>query len=146
MSCSACSAHIENKVNSLDSAKASVNLLSNSMTVEYDESILNTEDIIHAVTSIGYGAEIHTDNTKTSFCIISMNFSPVSDAGYCVNYIFSIENTLVVFDSHRIRQQVYACFSRVKTINLVFNVCATSRTRHSVYIKFCFYIYSSYTT
>ncbi len=65
MSCSACSAHIENKVNSLDSATASVNLLSNSMTVEYDESILNTEDIIHAVTSIGYGAEIHTDNTKT---------------------------------------------------------------------------------
>lgn len=65
MSCSACSAHIENKVNSLDSAKASVNLLSNSMTVEYNESILNTEDIIHAVTSIGYGAAIHTDNTKT---------------------------------------------------------------------------------
>lgn len=62
MSCSACSAHIENKVNSLDSACANVNLLSNSMTVEYDQNILSEDDIINAVKSVGYGATAHSDN------------------------------------------------------------------------------------
>lgn len=62
MSCSACSAHIENKVNSLSGARANVNLLSNSMTVEYDENLLSSDDIINAVKSIGYGANIHNEN------------------------------------------------------------------------------------
>ena len=36
--------------------KADVNLLSNTMNVEYDGSVLNDEDIIAAVTHCGYGA------------------------------------------------------------------------------------------
>ncbi len=66
MSCSACSAHVENKVNSLDSACANVNLLSNSMMVEYDEKVLNSDDIIDAVKSIGYGAKIHDDTKEAN--------------------------------------------------------------------------------
>ena len=37
-------------------AAVNVNLLQNSMTVEYDEAVLKTDDIIHAVESGGYGA------------------------------------------------------------------------------------------
>ncbi len=63
MSCSACSAHIEKKVNSLDGVSCTVNLLQNSMVAEFDESKANIEAIISAVDSIGYGAKTH-DNTS----------------------------------------------------------------------------------
>lgn len=57
MTCSACSAHVEKSVCRLDGVAAvNVNLLQNNMTVEYDEAVLGTEDIIHAVESGGYGA------------------------------------------------------------------------------------------
>lgn len=57
MTCSACSAHVEKSVCRLEGiAAVNVNLLQNSMTVEYDEAVLKTDDIIHAVESGGYGA------------------------------------------------------------------------------------------
>lgn len=57
MTCSACSAHVEKSVCKLEGiAAVNVNLLQNSMTVEYDEAVLKTDDIIHAVESGGYGA------------------------------------------------------------------------------------------
>ena len=40
---------------------ANVNLLSNSMEVEYDEQTLNNELIIKTVIDAGYGAKVHTD-------------------------------------------------------------------------------------
>lgn len=61
MSCSACSAHIENRVNKIDGVKASVNLLSNSMVAQFDDSIVSEEDIINAVVEVGYKAKVHED-------------------------------------------------------------------------------------
>ncbi len=59
MTCSACSAHVEKAVNRLEGVKtASVNLLANSMTAEYDEGVLSAEDIIQAVIQSGYGASL----------------------------------------------------------------------------------------
>ena len=59
MTCSACSAHVEKAVNRLEGVKAaSVNLLANSMSAEYDESVLSPEDIISAVIQSGYGASL----------------------------------------------------------------------------------------
>ena len=59
MTCSACSAHVEKAVNKLEGVKAaSVNLLANSMTAEFDESIISPEDIIAAVVQSGYGASL----------------------------------------------------------------------------------------
>lgn len=60
MSCSACSAHIEKKVNSINGVTCSVNLLQNSMVVNMSEGI-TTDEIINAVESIGYGAKVHED-------------------------------------------------------------------------------------
>ncbi|MBR4934616.1 MAG: heavy metal translocating P-type ATPase [Anaerotignum sp.] len=66
MTCSACSAHVEKAVNKLDGiTNVSVNLLQNSMVVEYDEASLTTDDIINAVKSGGYGASLQGVN-KTS--------------------------------------------------------------------------------
>ncbi len=59
MSCSACSAAVERAVLKLDGIKkAEVNLLANSMTVQFDENIVSEKDIINAVISAGYKAEI----------------------------------------------------------------------------------------
>lgn len=57
MTCSACSARIEKSINKTDGIiEANVNLLSNSMTVKYDESVLTEGDIIKVVQDTGYGA------------------------------------------------------------------------------------------
>ena len=65
MTCSACSSRVEKCVQKLDGIKdVSVNLLTNSMQVEFDENALNDENIIDAVTSAGYGATVQGENTN----------------------------------------------------------------------------------
>ena len=65
MSCSACSARIQNTVSKLDGVgKAEVNLLTNSMHVEYDEKKITADDIINKVVSIGYGASLKNSAQK----------------------------------------------------------------------------------
>ena len=57
MSCAACSAAVERAVNKLDGVDAAqVNLLANSMQVEYDEAAVTEADICAAVEKAGYGA------------------------------------------------------------------------------------------
>lgn len=59
MSCSACSAHVEkavSKVPGVDTVQ--VNLLQNSMVVEYAEGAADAEKIIQAVVEAGYGASV----------------------------------------------------------------------------------------
>ena len=57
MSCAACSAHVERAVKSLEGvSQVQVNLLTNSMTAEYDEKTLSQTDICAAVAQAGYGA------------------------------------------------------------------------------------------
>ncbi|MGI6174668.1 MAG: heavy metal translocating P-type ATPase [Christensenellales bacterium] len=57
MTCSACSAHVERAVGKLAGVSTvSVNLLLNSMTVDYDETLLQASDVIAAVERAGYGA------------------------------------------------------------------------------------------
>lgn len=64
MSCSACSARVENAVSKLDGvSQCSVNLLANTMVVNGDASAL---DIITAVEKAGYGAKIHDNNIKSN--------------------------------------------------------------------------------
>lgn len=59
MTCSACSAHVEKSVSKLNGVdKVSVNLLTNSMQVEYREDITNEDNIINAVVDAGYGASV----------------------------------------------------------------------------------------
>ena len=59
MSCSACSSRVEKAVSKLEGIeKASVNLLTNSMQVDYDETILTGQAMIDAVVDAGYGASL----------------------------------------------------------------------------------------
>ena len=66
MTCSACSAHVEKAVNKLDAVrKAEVSLMTNSMTVDYDESALTPDGIIQAVVHAGYGASLPQNAGET---------------------------------------------------------------------------------
>lgn len=59
MTCSACSARVEKAVAKVDGTKdVSVNLLTNSMQLEYDEAKTNVPAIIKAVVDAGYGASV----------------------------------------------------------------------------------------
>ena len=59
MTCSACSSRVEKCVANLDGVKeVSVNLLTNSMQVEYDEQNLSSHKIIEEVKKAGYGASL----------------------------------------------------------------------------------------
>ncbi len=61
MTCSACSSHVERSVCKLEGIeKASVNLLTETMEVEYDRKRLRTEEIVEAVERAGYGAALLT--------------------------------------------------------------------------------------
>jgi len=63
MTCSSCSAHVDKAVNQLNGVRnVSVNLLSNNMTLEYDEAMTTPEAIIKAVENAGYGAILCSDN------------------------------------------------------------------------------------
>lgn len=58
MTCSACSAHVEKAARKLEGVEnASVNLLTETMEIEYDESKVQRDGIIRAVENAGYGAE-----------------------------------------------------------------------------------------
>lgn len=57
MSCAACQGHVEKAVKKLEGVKSvNVNLLQNSMQVEYDESCVSPADMIAAVEKAGYVA------------------------------------------------------------------------------------------
>ncbi len=65
MTCSACSAFVEKTVGKLSGVHSvQVNLLANQMNVDYDESVLSSETIIHAVESAGYGAALFGEKGK----------------------------------------------------------------------------------
>jgi len=65
MTCSACSARVEKGVSKLEGImEVSVNLLTNSMAVTFDEGTLNTGKIISKVEDIGYGAALHMQAAK----------------------------------------------------------------------------------
>lgn len=66
MTCAACQANVTRNVSALDGiVSVNVNLLTNSMKVEYDENVVTSQEIINAVTAIGYGATLF-NNKKAS--------------------------------------------------------------------------------
>ena len=65
MTCAACAARVEKGVKALPGVEqVSVNLLKNSMTVEYDPKAVDAERIIGAVEKAGYGAALAGRGSK----------------------------------------------------------------------------------
>lgn len=65
MTCTNCSSHVEKAVSKIDGVSSvKVNLMSNSMLVEYDNTLLKSSDIIDVVISTGYGATSTNNDTS----------------------------------------------------------------------------------
>lgn len=94
MTCSACSSHVEKAVSKVKGVQSvTVSLLTNSMTVEYDEKITSARTVCNAVKKSGYGASVVGDVSEKQierpasgvtlsrllvsliFCVVLMYFS-----------------------------------------------------------------------
>ncbi len=65
MMCSACQTHVEKAAASLDGVcSAGVNLLTNTLSIEYDEQKLSPAEIIAAIENEGYGASLHEEGPR----------------------------------------------------------------------------------
>ena len=65
MSCAACSSKVEREVSKLKGMDScQVNLLTNSMKVEYDENELSSKEIIDSVVNAGYGASLRNTDSR----------------------------------------------------------------------------------
>ena len=66
MSCAACQAHVDKAVKNTNGVlSCSVNLLTNSMDVEYDEKVTNSNQIIRSVRNAGYDAKVHNEKLSS---------------------------------------------------------------------------------
>ena len=82
MTCSACSARVEKAVTALAGTEnVSVNLLTNSMQLSYDEGKLTPAQIIAAVEQAGYGASLQGEKSAKAAEFIGA-FSPAAYV-YC---------------------------------------------------------------
>lgn len=71
MTCAACSANIERRVNKLSGVKkAQVSLMTNSMNVDFDDKLIKTSDIISAVDKIGYQAFLQDQKTNNTINLV----------------------------------------------------------------------------
>lgn len=67
MSCASCSSTVDRCVRNLKGVSSvEVSLLSNSMNVEYDEAIINSDTIINTVRKNGYDASLPNDSNNTT--------------------------------------------------------------------------------
>ncbi len=65
MTCAACSARVERKLNSTPGVfQATVNLTTEKATIQYNPLQLSVKDLINAITDAGYEAEEDSDSTK----------------------------------------------------------------------------------
>ena len=64
MACSACSANVEKKLNSLEGVHAaSVSLLSRSALIDFDPAVISLDDMKREINNIGYDLVIETDRS-----------------------------------------------------------------------------------
>ena len=87
MTCSACQAHVQKAVEKLNGIKyCNVNLLANSMDVEFDENLLNNEIIVKTVEKAGYKALYEDENPKTK----PINFKDNKGKNLIISAIFAL--------------------------------------------------------
>jgi P-type Cu+ transporter len=60
MTCASCANRIERKLNTLDGVSASVNYATEKATVDYDDTLVEPEDLLTAIESVGYQAVLPT--------------------------------------------------------------------------------------
>ncbi len=91
MSCASCQAHVDHAVNKLDGVtNCNVNLLTNSMEVDFDETKLSVEDIIKAVQKVGYDANLKEENKTNKVTTSSKKKKDYQLVKLIIAFIFMI--------------------------------------------------------
>ena len=91
MSCASCQAHVDHAVNKLDGVtNCNVNLLTNSMEVDFDETKLSVEDIIKAVQKVGYDANLKEENKTNKVATSSKKKKDYQLVKLIIAFIFMI--------------------------------------------------------
>ncbi len=93
MSCSACSSHVEKSVSKVEGVtKVSVNLLTNSMQVEFDEQTTDEGTIIKAVEDAGYGASVKPEHSAAG----AAKSVAAKDAGAKKDPVLAMKKRLII--------------------------------------------------
>ena len=58
MTCASCAVRVENRLKALDGVEANVNYATGSAVVRFDPAVIRVDDLVHAVESTGYAAEL----------------------------------------------------------------------------------------
>ena len=79
MTCAACAARIEKKLNRLDGVTATVNYATEKASVTYPRASLEVTDLVHAIELIGYGAEVPAPRRPTAGITVIDNLSEIGE-------------------------------------------------------------------
>lgn len=91
MTCSACQSHVQKAVGKLKGIEhAEVHLLTNSMTIEYDEKLISSADIVKCVEGAGYTASLASKNQ-------AVKPAPIKPEHKGISLIVSAVFTLIIF-------------------------------------------------
>ena len=124
MTCASCVAHVEKSVSKLEGIKmVQVNLLTNSMTVSYDESSLDNSKIEKSVENAGYEAHLKSDvgvstaTTSKNVDIWFVGYTPYYTAGIWGGYDMNKVQTSTSFHKDIWRTIMEKVSSRQKIKN-----------------------------
>lgn len=91
MTCSACQSHVQKAVGKLKGIEhAEVHLLTNSMTIEYDEKLISSADIVKCVEGAGYTASLASKNQ-------AVKPAPIKPEHKGLSLVVSAVFTLIIF-------------------------------------------------
>ncbi len=88
MTCSSCAARIEKRLNRLDGASANVNFATEKASVSFDSSLLTTQDLLDAISGIGYGASLIEGNDRSS--------GEIDDESRYLDHLNPLRNRLII--------------------------------------------------
>ena len=89
MTCASCQANVQKAVQKLGVDDVNVNLISESMTVDYDTDKITNDDIIKAVEKIGYGASLK-DKDRSSYVTLKESEEMSTISRLKISFLFLI--------------------------------------------------------
>lgn len=113
MNCSACSSRVEKNVSAMPGMKkCSVNLLTNTMQVEYDDAIVDSKKIINTVTETGYGAslpgkEADSSENDTVEQVRSVQAKELAEMQYRLKWSFAFLLPLMYISMHQMFNKLF---------------------------------------
>lgn len=139
MSCSACVGHVQKAISRIEGViSANVNLLTNSMEVEYDEKQVNIDTIISAVREAGYDAKEAESKKKLNNEVRSLDETKEMKKRLVISFVFLVP-LLYISMGHMIGLKIPSIFHGEKNA-LIYAVAQLILTIPIVFVNMKYYI------